>query len=106
MKYIITMALAISFSCGLTVNCKAQTADTTITVKVKGITCSSDHNLIKANVEKLDGVSTFEVTKQGTTSAYKIIYDPKKTTKQKIIVAIEGTGSCENSEERPYKVKK
>ena len=35
---------------------QAQSADTTITLKVKGITCKTDLTMIQTSVEKLEGV--------------------------------------------------
>lgn len=92
-------------SIGFTTSSFAQDSDTTITIKVKGITCSTDYKMIQANVEKLDGVSKFEVGKQGATSTFIISYNPEVVSDEKIYAAIEGTGSCENPDERPYKVK-
>ena len=76
-----------------------------MTIKVKGITCSTDYKMIQTNVEKLNGVSKFEVGKQGATSTFIINYNPELVSEEKIYAAIEGTGSCENHNERPYKVK-
>ena len=94
-----------ALSIGFTTNSFAQEADETMTIKVKGITCSTDYKMIQTNVEKLNGVSKFEVGKQGATSTFIINYDSEVVSKEKIYAAIEGTGSCENPNERPYKVK-
>lgn len=77
----------------------------TSTIKVKGITCSKDLSMISGNVEKLKGVSSCEVLKKGVTSKFKVKFDPTLVTEKEIHAAIEGTGSCENPNERPYKVK-
>lgn len=106
MKLSLSMVIAIVLTCACIKVCNAQSTDTTIIVKVKGISCSSDHNLIKSSVEKIDGVTEFKVKKEGATSSYEIIYDPKKAKKEQLIRAIEGTGSCGNPEEKPYTVKK
>ena len=95
------MTLSMSF----TPNSFAQEADKTITIKVKGITCSTDYKMIQTNVEKLKGVSKFEVGKEGATSTFIINYNPGLVSEEKIYAAIEGTGSCENPDERPYRVK-
>ena len=87
MKLSLSMVIAIVLTCASFKVCNAQSTDTTITVKVKGISCSSDHNLIKSSVEKIDGVTEFKVKKE------------------QLIRAIEGTGSCGNPEEKPYTVK-
>lgn len=75
------------------------------TVKVKGITCSMDLKMISAHVEKLNGVTSCKVGKQGTTSTFEIKYNPTLVKKADIFSTIENTGSCENPDDRPYKVK-
>lgn len=84
-----------------------QAADSliTVTVKVKGITCSMDLKMIAANVEKVNGVSSCKAGKQGTTTTFEITYHPFVVTEKEIFAAIENTGSCENPDERPYKIK-
>lgn len=86
---------------------KTQISDTTtiITTKVKGITCSTDLKMISANVEKLKGVSSCEAKKTGPTTTFEIAYNPSLITVKEIYAAIQNTGSCENPDERPYKVK-
>ena len=78
---------------------------TTSTIAVKGITCSKDLTMISDNVEKLKGVNSCEVAKKGATSKFKVKFNPALVTEKEIHAAIEGTGSCENPNERPYKVK-
>lgn len=84
-----------------------QTTDSieTTTIKVKGITCSTDLKMISASVEKVNGVSSCKAGKQGTTTIFEVKYNPERVTEKEIFAAIESTGSCENPEERPYKVK-
>ncbi|MCL1641500.1 hypothetical protein BEI02_15685 [Elizabethkingia sp. HvH-WGS333] len=84
-----------------------QTMDSskTATVKVKGVTCSMDVKMISANVEKLNGVSSCKPGKQGTTTTFDVKFNPALITEKEIFAAVEGTGSCENPKERPYKVK-
>tara|TARA_B110000114_G_C15025032_1_gene370533 strand:- start:372 stop:719 length:348 start_codon:yes stop_codon:yes gene_type:complete len=86
---------------------KVQIADTTktLTTKVKGITCSTDLKMISANVEKLKGVSTCKAGKTGPTTTFEITYNPALITEREIHTAIQNTGSCENPDERPYKIK-
>ncbi len=86
---------------------KVQTADTTKTIetKVKGITCSTDLKMISANVEKLKGVTSCKAGKTGPTTTFRIAYNPTVITEKEIHTAIEKTGSCENPDERPYKIK-
>ena len=82
-------------------------ADTTlvITTKVKGITCSTDLKMISANVEALKGVHSCKSGKTGPTSTFEISFNPSVVTAKEIYAVIENTGSCENPDERPYKVK-
>lgn len=77
----------------------------TITVKVKGISCSMDLKMISANVEKLKGVSSCKAGKMGTTSLFEVKLNPALVTEKEINTAIENTGSCENPDEKPYKIK-
>jgi copper chaperone CopZ len=101
---VVIAATNFTFSQTTTTN---QTSDSlkTATIKVKGITCSTDLKMISANVEKVSGVSSFKTGKQGTTTTFIIIYNPALVTEKEIFTAIENTGSCENPNERPYKVK-
>ncbi len=84
-----------------------QQADTTktVTIKVKGITCSMDLKMIAANVEKLIGVSSCKSGKMGTISSFEVKFNSVLITENEINTAIENTGSCENPDERPYKIK-
>ena len=104
MKTICSFTVGILLCLTLSTSIYAQ-SPTTLTAKVKGITCSTDLTMIKNNVEKLEGVSECEIGKEGATAHFNITYDPQTTDKDKIYAAIEGTGGCENPDERPYKVK-
>lgn len=77
----------------------------TTTVKVKGITCSTDLAMISTNVMNINGVNMCQAGKQGPTSTFEISFNSLLVTEEDIFSAIENTGSCENPEERPYKVK-
>ena len=101
---VLTATTSIAFS--QTIN-PSQTTDSvkTATVKVKGITCSMDLKMVSANVEKLKGVSSCKTDKQGTTTTFEIKFNPVIVTEKEINTGIENTGSCENPDERPYKVK-
>ncbi|GJM34341.1 MAG: hypothetical protein DHS20C18_33420 [Saprospiraceae bacterium] len=84
-----------------------QTAENikTLTVKVKGVGCSSDLKSISANVKKLEGVNSCESVKMGATSSFEVSYNSALVTEKQIHAAIEGTGGCQNPNDRPYKVK-
>lgn len=73
-------------------------------VKVKGISCSMDLKMISANVEKIKGVNSCKVVKQGTTTTFDVKYDPMLVKEKEIFATIENTGSCENPDEKTYKV--
>lgn len=113
MKFIKSFFLAVialiattNFAFSQTTSATQQTETVkTIDVKVKGITCSMDLKMIAANVEKLEGVSSCKTAKKGTTTTFKINMNAALVTEKEIHAAIENTGSCENPNERPYKVK-
>jgi copper chaperone CopZ len=77
----------------------------TATVKVKGITCSIDLKMISANVDKVKSVSSCKVGKQGTITTFEVKYNPSLVAEKEIFAAIENTGTCENPDERRYKIK-
>jgi copper chaperone CopZ len=88
---------------------QAQTAtevkDTTVTVKVKGLTCSNDLKTIATNIKEVKGVKDCKVGKLGPTSSYKITYNLALVNYKDIVAAIENTPGCGDAEEKPYKVK-
>lgn len=106
MKKIFTMLLLLA-AMGNGVH--AQTAsiakDTTITLKVKGLTCSNDLKTIATHVKEMKGVAECKPGKLGPTSSYKITYNPALITKNDLIATIENTPGCGDAEEKPYKVK-
>ena len=79
--------------------------DSTITIKVKGVTCSNDLKTLADNVKELKGVSDCKPGKMGPTSVFKITYNPALVSTKDIFKAIENTGGCSDPNERPYKVK-
>jgi copper chaperone CopZ len=114
MKYIKIFVLAfimmtvttnIAFS-QTTINSNTTDSLKSASIKVKGITCAMDLKMISANVEKLNGVSNCKAGKQGTTTTFEIKFNPALVNEKDIFATIENTGSCENPEERPYKVKR
>ena len=105
MNYYASIAIAIITFLTFSSTSFAQEKDSTITVKVKGITCGTDCNMIKSSVEKIDGISSCTVAKQGTTSSFEIKYNTSKLTEKEIYSAIENTGSCENPSDKPYTIK-
>lgn len=84
-----------------------QTQDSWVTVKikVKGITCAMDIKTITTNVEKTIGVMHCKAGKKGTATVFEVKYNSLKVSLQNIFSTIENSGSCENPEARPYKIK-
>ena len=66
----------------------------TATIKVKGITCSIDLKMISANVDKVKGVSSSKVVKQGTVTTFEVNYNPSLVAETEIFAAIENTGTA------------
>ena len=81
------------------------TSDTSITIKVKGVTCSNDLKTLSDNVKELKGVIDCKPGKAGPTSVFKITYNTAQVSTKEIYKAIENTGGCSDPDERPYKVK-
>lgn len=108
------LLLAISFtvaqvSCAQTPNPQSKNSnpnDTTVTVKVSGITCAGDLKMIASNVEKMNGVSSCkQLGKMSTSTSFEVKYDTAKLSYAEVVKAIEGTASCDHPDQRPYKVK-
>jgi copper chaperone CopZ len=83
----------------------ASFTDSTITVKVKGVTCSNDLKTLSDNVMELKGVRACKPGKAGPTSVFKITFNPALVSSKEIYKAIENTAGCSDPDERPYKVK-
>lgn len=79
--------------------------DSTITIKVKGVTCSSDLKTLADNVMGLKGVSACKPGKAGPVSVFKVTFNPALVGTKEIFKAIENTAGCSDPDERPYKVK-
>jgi copper chaperone CopZ len=79
--------------------------DSTITIKVKGVTCSNDLKTLADNVKELKGVSDCKPGKAGPTSVFKVTYNPALVSTKEIYKAIENTEGCSDPNDRPYKVK-
>lgn len=103
MKTLLYLAFLACFTYSTNIN--AQSTDTTITFKVKGITCGTDLKMIEESVKDLNGISDFVVAKKGATSNLAISFDPTLVEEKEIRLAIQSTASCKAPDERPYKVK-
>ncbi len=82
-----------------------QEGDTTITVKIKGITCAGDLITLSDNVKEIAGVSSVIPGKAAAKSVFKISYNPALVKTSQIFAAIENTAGCSDPKDRPYKVK-
>ena len=80
-------------------------ADTTITVKVKGVTCSNDLKTLSTNVKELTGVADCKPGKAGAVSVFKVTYNTALVNTKEIFAAFENTGGCSDPTEKPYKIK-
>ena len=108
MNFLKTLTLACALIIGATSISYSQSTETnseTTTVKVKGISCSTDLKMIKSSLEKVEGVNSCEAGKKGTTTSFIVKYDSKLVDEKAIYAVIEETGSCKNPSDRPYKVK-
>jgi copper chaperone CopZ len=109
-KILFTLVIAVIINSTLQAQINASQSSlqddvTIINTKVKGITCSKDLKMISDSVLKLDGVKSCEASKAGPTTTFQIYFNPLLVSEKDIHVAIQNTGSCENPNERPYKVK-
>jgi copper chaperone CopZ len=78
---------------------------TSITIKVKGVTCNNDLNTLSANVKELNGVRECTPGKKGPVSEFMITFNHALVSKKDIYQAIENTEGCTDPKDRPYKVK-
>jgi copper chaperone CopZ len=101
------LTLSANFAFSQATTSTEQVADNleSVTIKVKGVGCSSDVKSIAGNIAKLDGVDSCTEGKMGKTTSFIIKYDPAVVTEKEIHAAIEGTAGCQNPDDRPYKVK-
>jgi copper chaperone CopZ len=79
--------------------------DSTVTIKVKGVTCSNDLKTLSTNVKELKGVSECKPGKAGAVSVFKVTYNPAVVNIKDIHKAFENTGGCSDPNDRPYKIK-
>lgn len=79
--------------------------DTTITIKVKGVTCKNDLATLSTNVKELKGVSDCKSGKVGPVSEFQITFNRALVGTKEIYTAIENTAGCSDPKDRPYKVK-
>lgn len=80
-------------------------SDTTITIKVKGVTCKNDLVTLADNVKELKGVGDCKSGKMGPVSEFQITFNKALVGTKEIFKAIENTPGCSDPKDRPYKVK-
>ena len=114
-NYFNAMALSFMLCLLFSIKLNAQTAatdsikarDTIVVVKVSGITCGGDLPLICERVKKEKGVMNCQaVSKPAATTSFEVKYDPALITYQQVVAAIEDATSCDNPNQKPYKVKR
>lgn len=80
-------------------------SDTTITIKVKGVTCKNDLVTLSDNVKELKGVADCKSGKVGPVSEFQITFNKALVGTKEIYKVIENTAGCSDPKDRPYKVK-
>lgn len=80
--------------------------DTTITIKVKGITCPNDCSDISLHVKTKQGVRECKaIGEPSAVSKFEITFNTELISYTDVINTVEDTPGCENPNDRPYKVK-
>jgi copper chaperone CopZ len=81
--------------------------DTTITIRVAGITCGNDLPIICKRVNKEKGVADCIASSEaGATTKFNVTYNPELISYQQIVDAVQDAPSCNYPNEKPYRVKK
>jgi hypothetical protein len=84
----------------------SEVSDTTIVIKVSGITCGGDLPIIASHVTEKEGVSACEALgAPAAVTKFSISYDPSVAKLEDIISGVEGAPSCDFPDTYPYKVK-
>jgi copper chaperone CopZ len=104
-KILIATLLFIAIGNRVSAQTQEASSDTTITIKVKGVTCNNDLKTLSTNVKELKGVAECKSGKAGPVSEFTITFNPALVGTKDIYKAIENTGGCSNPNDRPYKVK-
>ena len=81
--------------------------DTTITVKVSGVTCGGDLPVICKYVQAEKGILEIKsVGKPAAVSTFEVKYDPAVITFEQVVAKLEDSPSCDAPKTKPFKVKK
>lgn len=92
---------------GMTIMAQEADTITTIEVKIKGVTCANDLNIIGNNLQALDGFITSSLVGEAKpTSKLAITYNPTLVPIDSIYARIEDSPSCDFPDQKPYKVKR
>jgi copper chaperone CopZ len=110
MKFSLSIFFSICCMVLFTTNLSAQTAatstnQTTISVKVTGVGCSTDVKTIASSVEKMAGVSSCVAAKRGAVTHFDVSYNPDMVCEDDIYQTVQATPGCKNPNDRPYRVK-
>lgn len=84
---------------------KSVETEVDVSVKVKGITCAADVEMLSGNIKKLNGIISCVPGKKGPVTTFKIQYQSSLVNIEEIHSAIENTEGCKDPKDRPYKVK-
>ena len=104
MKTFIALAISIFF---ISINSFAQSDTTELIIKVKGITCANDLNIIHGKVKELDGIYASDNQGEvGPATDIKVVFNPSVIDPESIYQRIEDSPSCDHPDQRPYKVKR
>lgn len=104
-NFLIAVLFIMGFSsAALAIDTKFE-SDTTIKVKVKGVTCNNDLATLSDNVKELKGVADCKPGKAGAVSVFNVTYNPALVSTKEIFAAFENTGGCSDPNDRPYKIK-
>jgi copper chaperone CopZ len=104
-KIFIAVLFVMGFNNVVLANSQHTVADTTIKIKVKGVTCNNDLATLSNNVKELKGVADCKPGKAGAVSVFNVTYNPALVSTKEIYAAFENTGGCSDPNDRPYKIK-
>lgn len=103
---ILLIILSFTFSAQGFAQDSSTLSDTTITLKVAGITCPGNLVEISKHVGELQGVANCEaITNPAAVTKFQITYDPDAIRFEDVIAGVEGTESCDVPGAYPFKVK-
>lgn len=81
--------------------------DTTITVKVSGVTCGGDLPVICKYVQAEKGILEIKtIGKPAAVSTFEVKYNPAVITFEQVVAKLEDSPSCDAPKTKPFKVKK